>query len=83
MITFDLIPPHMDKGWAFTVSAIPPEQIPSELRESLLILMGTPIAKRANPFLQSDCLGWIMIEFWIDDENTIANVAAFFESNLR
>lgn len=74
----------MDKGWSFQVSAITSEyHLNPEIRETLLSLMNTPFARRAKPFLQGDCFGWLMVEFWTDDEKIIAEVASFFESGLK
>lgn len=77
-----LVPPHAGKWWSFQVSTSPPEHIPPEVRETLLSVMNTPLVRRAKPFLQGDCLGWLMIEFWTDSENDIVNAASFMESSL-
>jgi len=79
----DLVAPHMDKGWSFQVSETYPTPLAPEIRESLLRLMDTPLARRAKPFLQGDCLGWLMVEFWTDNENDILNAASFFENGLK
>jgi hypothetical protein len=81
----ELVAPHMNKGWSFQVSATieNPPHLPPEIRESLLSLMNTPIARRANPFLQCDCLGWLMVEFFTDNEDAIITAASFFETSLQ
>ncbi len=79
----ELVAPHMDKGWSFQVTASEPFTIDfCDIRGTLLSLMDTPIARRARPFLQSDCSDFLMVEFWTDDEKVIAETAAFFENGL-
>lgn len=80
----DLIAPIGDKGWSFQISAMgnPPHLAP-KIRESLLILLNTPIVKRAQPILQGDCMDWLMVEFCTDDENAIVTAANFLEKSLK
>lgn len=81
----DLIAPDsIGKGWSFQIFATEnPPHLSSEIRESLLSLLNTPIVRRAKPFLQGDCLGWLMVEFWTDDEDAILTAANFLEISLK
>lgn len=79
----ELCNPHMGKGWSIQISATPPHHtLPEEIRPSLLSLMRTPIVQRAKPFLQGDCLGWLMVEFHTDNEDAILTAAAFISTAL-
>lgn len=81
-----LLPPALDKNWCLEITTFgenPPCHLPPEIRESLLILMGTPVVKRANPFLQCDTRDYLLVEFWTDNEVMIATAAAFLEASLK
>ena len=82
-IEIKLCEPHGDKGWSFQVFATntPPILAP-DIRDSLVSLIRTPLARKAKPFLQGDCVGWLMVEFWTDNESDIAMVSAFLERSL-
>lgn len=73
--------PVMDKHWSFQILADSenPPHIDSEIRDSVLRMMRSPVVKRANPFLQDDCLGWLMIEFWTEDENAIIEASTLLQ----
>lgn len=80
----ELCNPQMDKGWSLQISATPPNYIlPEEIRPSLLSLIRTPIVQRARPFLQGDCLEWLMVEFHTDNEDAIVTAAAIISNALK
>lgn len=79
----DLVPPHFDKGWSFQIKSEKGAILNPEIRQTLLSVMNTPVARRAHPFLQGDHPEWLMVEFWTNDEKVIAEVASFFESSLK
>lgn len=82
----ELVEPKSDKGWNLQVISqdkLMAAHAWEEIRETLLSLINTPLVKRAKPFLQGDCLGWLMVEFWTDNENDILNAATFIETGLK
>lgn len=79
----ELCEPILDKNWNIQISAIPPiYNLPDEIRPTLLSLIKTPIVQRANPFLQGDCLGWLMVEFHTDNEDAIITAATFIYNSF-
>lgn len=55
-----------DKGHSFQAVQITPDQL-GDLR----VAMASAVVKAANPFLQGNSDGWIMIEFWTNDFDVV------------
>ncbi len=71
-----LVPPFGDKNWSFQMYNVTPEE-----RGIVLYNFHNPMVKKANPFLQGDSGGWLMVEFWTADRYLIdAASRCFFEA---
>lgn len=75
MLKIDLLLPSGDKNWGISFSD-DIQHFPDDFREKILSIF--PQIKEAKPFLQYDCLGYIFVEFWTDDEEKILNAAFQF-----
>jgi hypothetical protein len=65
-----LVPGRGDKNQSFQAMYVSEEQ-----RVRLIAQMQEPEVQAARPFRQGDNLGWMMIEFWVDNEEVIETAA--------
>ena len=63
----ELVPPSMDKGWSVQFFNVTPDI------RNLVIggVLNAASRTQAKPFLQGNFDGWMMVEFWTDDEDAI------------
>lgn len=67
MATAKLVAPQMDKGWSLQFF-----DCDSALRGRVIGgVMDTNKIVGCRAFLQGDSDGWLMVEFWTDDEDAI------------
>lgn len=67
-----MIPPHMDKNWSFQAINVTKDQV-----DNIRLAFSAPEVKKANPFLQGDNGGWVMVEFWTKDAIDIYNASKY------
>ena len=61
-----LVPTHADKHWSFQVVNVTEADV-FDVRGAF----SNEVVKKANPFLQGNSGGWVMVEFWKRDKATI------------
>ena len=52
----------MDKNWSFQAINVTKDQV-----DDIRLAFASPEVSKANPFLQGDNGGWVMVEFWTKD----------------
>jgi hypothetical protein len=67
-----MIPPHMDKHWSFQAVNVTEEQV-KEVRAAF----HAPQVKQAEPFLQGNNGGWLMVEFWTNNPTAVLNAGKY------
>jgi len=74
MTTAKLVSPHMDKGWSLQFF-----DCDEKVRNSVIgTVMDANTRVGCRAFLQGDFEGWMMVEFWTDDEDRILQAAEYF-----
>lgn len=61
-----LVPPHADKHWSFQVVNVGEDEV-----WNIRGAFSNEAVKKANPFLQGNSGGWVMVEFWTEDKGII------------
>lgn len=77
-IVAKLVPPHSDKHWSFQVINVSEDQV-LEIRR----LFSNSAVRAANPFLQGNSRGWVMVEFWTADKSLIDAAASVLFDLLK
>ena len=67
-----MIPPHMDKHWSFQAINVTEEEV-----DDVRLAFTAPQVKQAEPFLQGNNGGWLMVEFWTKDLEDIINAGKY------
>lgn len=67
-----MIPPHMDKHWSFQAINVTEEQV-----DDVRLAFAAPQVKQAEPFLQGNNGGWLMVEFWTKNLEDIINAGKY------
>ena len=68
-----MIPPYMDKNWSFQAINVTKDQV-----DDIRLAFAAPEVSKANPFLQGDNGGWVMVEFWTKNLEDIINAGKYF-----
>lgn len=71
-----LVPPHADKNWSFQAVNVAEDDV-----WTVRGAFSNKVVKAANPFLQGNSGGWVMVEFWTKDKAVIdAAAKVLFDS---
>ena len=79
-----LTPPECGKNWSVHFLGLT-EQVRNKILSAFhrMAYNHESMFKKANPFLQGDSDGWMMIEFWTDNQNSIIDACLELENTLN